>query len=211
MPRPQGRQRPCLSYERILAALGYARVAGVDEAGRGPLAGPVVAAAVVLPLSGDLEGVDDSKRLSPAQREDLYHRILAEALDVGVGMANREEIDRLNILGATRMAMARAVARLKHRPDFLLVDGHLLPHLPIPGRAVPRGDRICTSIAAASIVAKVTRDRLMADYHRQYPHYGFLRHKGYPTREHLEQLRRHGPSPIHRRSFRGVLPAGPEG
>ncbi|MEW5723891.1 MAG: ribonuclease HII [Thermodesulfobacteriota bacterium] len=185
-------------------ARGYGRVAGVDEAGRGPLAGPVAAAAVVLDPGRTYPGVDDSKKLSPEQRERAFGLICREALAVGLGLAWPEEIDRDNILAAALKAMARAVLTLSPAPDFLLVDGNFPAPLPLPQKPVVRGDGLSVSIAAASIVAKVVRDRLMEAYHRSFPQYGFARHKGYATRGHLEALKDHGPCRIHRHSFQGV-------
>jgi ribonuclease HII len=179
-------------------------VAGLDEAGRGPWAGPVVAAAVVLPRTAGFVGLNDSKQVSEAERERLYAEIRARAVAVGIGLASEREIDRTNILEATRLAMQRAVRAMVPVPDFLLIDAVTLPGLTLPQRAVIKGDALCLSIAAASIIAKVTRDRLMADYHRAYPHYNFLAHKGYGTAEHLRLLKQHGPCAIHRLSFRPV-------
>jgi ribonuclease HII len=183
---------------------GYFRVAGVDEAGRGPLAGPVVAAAVILRDGECPEGVGDSKALSPARREALYRRLVSTA-HWAVGIAAVEEIDRLNILNATQLAMRRALEALTPPADFALVDGLPVKGLPVPHRAIVRGDARCLSISAASIIAKVTRDRMMLDLHNQYPVYGFDRHKGYGTPQHLRALGEHGPCPSHRRSFAPVL------
>ncbi len=190
--------------ERELAALGYARVAGIDEAGRGPLAGPVVAAAVVLPRGLVPEGVNDSKKLGAAERERLYDVIHRVAVGVGVARREPEEIDRTNILRATLAAMLEAAKRIEPAPDYLLIDGNQRLLTWIPQRAVVRGDSLSISMAAASIVAKVTRDRLMTELAREYPGYGFARHKGYGTRSHLEAISRLGPCPAHRRTFRGV-------
>lgn len=186
---------------------GYGCVAALDEAGRGPLAGPVVAGAVVLPKGCRIEGVRDSKQLSPSQREALYPKILAEAVDYGIGVVDSGVIDQINILQATRRAMQQALLALRRPPDFLLVDGMNLPESNLPQMAIVKGDRICHAISAASILAKVARDRLMAGYHRAYPQYNFLRHKGYGTAEHLQRLREHGPCQIHRKSFKGVKEA----
>ncbi|MDM7463029.1 ribonuclease HII [Tepidimonas taiwanensis] len=182
-------------------------VAGVDEAGRGPLAGPVVAAAVILDDAQPIDGLADSKTLSPARRELLYEAIRARALCVGVGTASVEEIDRLNILQATLTAMQRAVAALRLRPSLVLVDGNRLPVLPVRAEAVVRGDATVDAIAAASIVAKVTRDRLMDEAHAAHPAYGFDRHRGYGTAQHLAAIRQYGPTPWHRRSFGPVAQA----
>ena len=194
---------PDFALERRHWAAGRRFVAGLDEAGRGCLAGPVVAAAVVLPPEADLPGLDDSKKLSPARREAMLERICAEALGVGVGLCSPEEVDRMNVLRATLEAMRRAVSDLALAPDALLVDGNQpLAAPPCTQETVVRGDTRCLSIAAASVVAKVTRDRLMVRLHADYPHYGWAQHKGYPTAEHYAALAAHGPSPHHRRSFR---------
>jgi ribonuclease HII len=193
------------SRERALRARGIFLVAGVDEAGRGPLAGPVVAAAVILPDDCTLEGLDDSKKLTAKKRE-YFHAMLTVRADIhwGIGQAEVAEIDRLNILRATHLAMARAVAALPRKPDHALVDGLPVRGLTVPHTTLVAGDTLSLSIAAASIMAKVTRDRLMTALDAQYPQYGFARHKGYGVREHLEALRSHGPSPVHRRSFQPV-------
>jgi ribonuclease HII len=191
-------------YENQVLQDGYLRVAGLDEAGRGPLAGPVVASAVVLPSSFSVMGIDDSKKLSEKKRSDLYDKIIFHADAVGVGIADEKEIDRLNILRASLLAMARAVENLPVSPDYLLIDGTFQIAANIPQRAIPKGDAKSISIAAASIIAKVTRDRLMMQYHREYPVYGFDRHKGYPTRAHREAVKTYGCCPLHRKSFKGV-------
>lgn len=197
-----------LALERSLRARGFLLVAGVDEAGRGPLAGPVVAAAVVLPGGFALDGLTDSKKIGAAKREQL-HEVLTTAAGVlwAVAEAAVEEIDRLNILRATHLAMARAVEGLARRPDHALVDGLPVRGLPVGHTAVVGGDMLSLSIAAASIIAKVTRDRLMAGLDKHYPQYGFARHKGYGVREHLDALRKHGPCPAHRRTFAPVAQA----
>ena len=183
---------------------GYRRVCGVDEAGRGPLAGPVVAAAVVLPRDCHIDGLGDSKKLSAAARARLVPEIRRVALAAGIGAADADEIDRINILQASLLAMARAVAALVRAPDFLLVDGvHPIPTT-IPQQTLIGGDGRSRAIAAASILAKQHRDELMAELGRRYPGYGFESHKGYPTAAHRDALRRLGPSPVHRRSFKGV-------
>jgi ribonuclease HII len=200
-------------YEHQAARSGYRSIAGIDEAGRGPLAGPVVAAAVVLPSDFSDPHVTDSKKLTPARRERLYRTIYGQALTVGIGIVDAVEIDRINILQASLRAMAIAVANLGPPPDYLLVDGTFSIPLDLPQNPIPKGDALSISIAAASIIAKVTRDRLMDVYHLHYPHFGFARHKGYPTQNHREAIRTFGCSPIHRRTFKGVrehLPA-PEG
>jgi ribonuclease HII len=190
--------------ERVLQRLGTRLIAGVDEAGRGPLAGPVVAAAVIMPPERFIAGVDDSKRLSPASREDLCRLILDEAVAVGIGIVEHDVIDQINILNAAILAMNRAVSALGVRPDHLLVDGNRYRSVdapPLPFTTVIGGDARCYSIAAASIVAKVRRDAIMREMDLRFPGYGFARHKGYPTGFHRAAIGRLGLSPIHRRSF----------
>ena len=198
---------PTHEFELEARRCGYRRIAGLDEAGRGPLAGPVVAAAVVLPTRCRLIGCDDSKQLTEAERERLYEIIVERAVVIGIGSANEQEIDRLNILEATRLAMHRAIGVLSPPPDCLLIDAVTLPGCAIPLRSIIKGDTLSLSVAAASIVAKVTRDRVMAEYHRLYPQYNFLSHKGYGTEEHVRQLAAHGPCPIHRKTFAPVAQA----
>ncbi len=194
--------------ERLLWRVGIRLVAGVDEVGMGPLAGPVVAAAVVLPAETHVHGVADSKALTPAVRERLAGEIERRALGIGLGVASPEEIDRVNIYQAGLLALRRAVDALQPLvPGFVLVDGREIPGLGMPQSAYPKGDAFVSSIAAASIVAKCRRDALMRDLDAQYPVYGFGRHMGYATREHLAALRAYGPSPIHRRSFAPVAAA----
>lgn len=188
-------------YERTFWRKGLSAVAGVDEAGRGPLAGPVVAAAVVFEPEVWIHGVDDSKKLSEKKREALYELIVRGARAVGVGIVPHSTIDEINIFRATMSAMSLAVSQLDPAPQHVLVDGPHFAGAAVPFTALVNGDERCFAIAAASIVAKVTRDRLMRDYDRQYPQYGFARHKGYGTALHLEALRRYGPCAIHRRSF----------
>lgn len=192
------------AFERDAWAAGLAPVAGVDEAGRGPLAGPVVAAAVVFTAERLIPKLNDSKRLLRADREYVYEAIMDSGLPVGVGIADVDEINRLNILWATRLAWRRAIDALPARPALVLIDGNLRAPLFVPQRTLVGGDARCASIAAASIVAKVTRDRLMLELDRRHPEYGFARHKGYATPGHLRALRRWGPSPAHRCVF---LPA----
>ena len=193
-----------LRPERELRAEGFCCVAGVDEAGRGPLAGPVVAAAVILPELPELPGFFDSKQLTAAVREELYRELLAlPGVDVGVGMAEAPEIDELNILRATHLAMRRALEALK-KVDFALVDGLPVPGLPVPSRNLVGGDARCASIAAASIVAKVRRDAIMVEADKAYPGYGFASHKGYGCAAHVAALKKLGVTPLHRRSFRPV-------
>ncbi|OGG44013.1 MAG: ribonuclease HII, partial [Candidatus Handelsmanbacteria bacterium RIFCSPLOWO2_12_FULL_64_10] len=193
-----------LEVERRLRAQGAGHIAGVDEVGRGPLAGPVLAGAVVLPPAPDLPGLDDSKRMTPARREALFERIRGQAVAVGVGVVDSAEIDRLNILQATLKAMREAIAALAVTPDRVLIDGTQRPGSGLPELAFVDGDARSLSIAAASVIAKVTRDRMMADYDRLYPGYGFAEHKGYGSARHLRALRDLGPCPIHRRSFAPV-------
>ena len=176
-------------------------VCGIDEAGRGPLCGPVCAAAVILPEGAELPGINDSKKLSEKKREELYPLILERAVAVGIGSASAEEIDRINILQATFLAMRRAVENLSVPASYALVDGNRLPGLEIPAECVVRGDATVISIAAASVVAKVTRDRRMCELARQYPQYGLEQHKGYPTKEHYQRIKQYGIAPFYRRSF----------
>lgn len=191
-------------YERGLWAAGYALVAGVDEAGRGPLAGPVVAAAVILPRTFRHRHLKDSKQLTPRLREELAPHIRKSALSWSVASADEREIESLNILQATLLAMRRAVEGLERRPDHLLVDALRIPGVDVPQLPVVRGDRLSASAAAASILAKVERDGIMAEYHVRYPLYGFDRHKGYGTAAHRFAIATHGPCEAHRRTFRGV-------
>jgi ribonuclease HII len=195
---------PTDQFELEARRRGYRSIAGLDEAGRGPLAGPVVAAAVILPTRCRLAGVDDSKQVSESERNRLFEVIVRRAHGVAVGVATEQEIDRLNIVEATRLAMCRALASLTPPADCLLIDALRVPALAIPSRSIIKGDMLSISIAAASIVAKVTRDRMMAMYHRTYPDYNFLSHKGYGTEEHLQRLAHHGPCVIHRRTFAPV-------
>ena len=192
---------PDLSYEKLYHEKGYSLVCGVDEAGRGPLCGPVVAAAVILRDDDPIEGLNDSKKLSEKKREALYGEICARALAYSIASASPEEIDELNILGATMLAMQRAIKGLSPAADFALIDGNTVRNMPVPAVGVIKGDAISSSISAASILAKVTRDRLCLEHDRLYPGYGIAGHKGYPTAAHMEAVRRLGPSPIHRRSF----------
>ncbi|MFQ5673746.1 MAG: ribonuclease HII [Nitrospinales bacterium] len=191
-------------YEAEAKRNGCLRVAGIDEAGRGPLAGPVVAAAVILPDECHLEGVRDSKKLSHAMRERLFPLIRRTAVGFGVAVVEADVIDEINILQAARLAMKRAVEQLPSPPDFLLIDGNCRIDSPIGQRTIIGGDNRSRSIAAASVLAKVTRDRLMMQYHGQYPQYAFDRHKGYGTRLHRDRIKTFGPCPIHRRTFKGV-------
>lgn len=193
-----------LCYEKKLRQQGVTLVAGIDEAGRGPLAGPVVAAAVILPESFDLPGLTDSKKLSARKREQLFQPIRQQALAVGVGFVHAAEIDEINILQGTLKAMCQAVARLKVAPQHLLIDGITPLGLPLPQQTIKKGDSRSLSIAAASVIAKVVRDRMMVVYDRRYPQYGFAAHKGYGSARHRQLIAEHGPCPLHRRSFGGV-------
>lgn len=190
-------------YEKEGYHAGKAFIAGIDEAGRGPLAGPVVAAAVILPDNFYLEGLNDSKKLSLDQREQFFDEILNSA-DTGRGVVTSEEIDQLNIYQATKLAMKRAVNNLIQPPDHLLIDAVTLNDVPLSQTNLVKGDQKSVSIAAASVIAKVTRDRMMADLHSKYPMYHFISNQGYGTKEHLEALKTHGPSPYHRKSFAPV-------
>ncbi|MGL4399934.1 MAG: ribonuclease HII [Luteolibacter sp.] len=196
---------PDLALETALLVRGCSRIAGIDEAGRGPLAGPVAAAAVILPVGFSCLGLDDSKKISPAKREDLYQRLTTDpTVFWKVAFADREEIDRLNILRATHLAMRRAAEALSPLPDHCLIDGLPVRDFPFPHDAIIKGDSRSLSIAAASILAKVARDRIMAEIDREFPEFGFARHQGYGTKAHLEALRTHGPCCHHRRSFQPV-------
>jgi len=195
---------PDLIIENSIWAKGK-MPAGVDEAGRGPLAGPVVAACVILPKDCEIRGLNDSKKLSHLQRRKILKEIRRKAVALAVGIVEPGEIDNINILRAALLAMELSVTNLCDRPDYLLIDGNQRTSLLIPQQTVVKGDSKCGSIAAASVLAKVIRDYIMEKYHAMYPAYNFLKHKGYPTKEHLEAIREHGPCPIHRRSFRGVL------
>lgn len=192
------------SFDDSVRDEGLALIAGIDEAGRGPLAGPVVASAVILKRKERIEGLRDSKKLSSSQIEKLFWDILVRAISIGVGVADAGEIDRINILNATKLAMARAVKDLPLTPDVLLIDSVRLSLTSIEQRSYIRGEAMSASIAAASIVAKHVRDSFMKDYHKLYPDYGFDRHKGYATRMHIQKIRKFGPCPIHRNSFSPV-------
>lgn len=191
-------------FEKKATAEGFNKVAGIDEAGRGPLAGPVVSAAVILPKNFSINDVIDSKKLTPKKRARLYEEIYTHALSVGVGIVDSVEIDRINILQAALLSMAMATQNLKPQPECLLIDGTFSISSYLPQKPIAKGDTLSITIAAASIVAKVTRDRLMEEYHAYYPQFGFSRHKGYPTRAHKEAIRKFGYCPIHRKTFRGV-------
>jgi ribonuclease HII len=193
-----------LKFEKTAYSNGFTYVAGIDEAGRGPLAGPVMAAAVILPAGLSITGVDDSKKLNPDKREKLFEIIMAQALSVGVGFMTPADIDRINILQATRCAMLVAVQQLSPQPDYLLIDGISTIDSAVPQKTIKKGDSLSLSIASASIIAKVTRDRFMIEMDSKYPGYGFAGHKGYGSAAHLDAIRRLGPSPIHRLTFGGV-------
>ncbi len=189
------------SIEHEIVSEGFPIVCGVDEAGRGPLCGPVVAAAVILPEGLYIEGLNDSKKLTEKKREKLFDAICESAVSYAISEASVEEINQTNILEATLLAMRRAISALSVTPSFALIDGNIARDFPLPARAVIHGDALSPSIAAASILAKVTRDRLCVDLDRQYPQYGIAKHKGYGTKDHILALHTHGPSPIHRTKF----------
>lgn len=190
-----------LLYECEAARQGYTAVCGIDEAGRGPLAGPVCAAAVILPPDFQLDGLNDSKKLSEKKREALFEPITLQAVSFGIGWASEAEIDKINILQATFLAMGRAVEALNPPAAYALVDGNRMPPLSIPGKVIVKGDAKCASIAAASILAKVSRDRLLRQLDAEYPQYGFAQHKGYGTKGHYAAIKEYGILPVHRRSF----------
>lgn len=192
-------------YDESFRKEGYHRIAGLDEAGRGPLAGPVVASAVVLPSGKRIKGLRDSKKVPEKERESLFMDVLCCCIDVGVGIVDAGTIDRINILNATKLAMQRAVEDLSGEADLLLIDALQLPSLDVKQVSLIRGESKSASIAAASIIAKVIRDGIMRQYDGVYPAYGFGKHKGYSTREHMEKIILHGPCPIHRKSFEKVL------
>ncbi len=199
---------PSSKYEENAIASGARVIAGIDEAGRGPLAGPVVAAAVILQNFSDINGLDDSKLLTEKKRIALFDSILAMARGVGIGIIEPQEIDRINILQATRLAMKTAVTKLQTKPDYLLIDGPIRLDLDCSQESIIKGDGKSLSIAAASIIAKVTRDRIMEEFDREFPNYGFVRNKGYGTRDHQKALEVYGPCRIHRMSFRLLPEAG---
>ncbi|RPH87432.1 MAG: ribonuclease HII [Desulfobacteraceae bacterium] len=205
MGRRADRQRTPAYYEFSLRSLEPLCIAGVDEVGRGPLAGPVIAAAVIFPSAARIPGITDSKKLTAKQREALFPLIREKALAIGLGFAEAEEVDRINILQAALKAMKTAVLRMPITPDLLLVDGNRALDLTVSQQCLIRGDARSLTIGAASIVAKVIRDKLMETCHLRFPEYNFSGNKGYGTREHLEALRRYGPCPLHRRTFRGVV------
>ena len=191
-------------FEKEATRRGCKEIAGIDEAGRGPLAGPVVSAAVILPATFQDSEITDSKKLSPRKRDRLFDKIYDRAIAVGIGIVDPVEIDRINILQASLLAMAMAVENLKPQPDHLLIDGTFTIPSGLSQQPIPKGDALSISIAAASIVAKVSRDRMMQSYHHYYPQFEFPKHKGYPTKAHKKAIREFGHCPIHRRSFKGV-------
>lgn len=192
---------PSYEFENAALAEGFSVIAGTDEAGRGPLAGPVFAAAVILPSGLEIEGLNDSKKISEKKREKLFDEICERAISYGIASASVEEIDELNILNASQLAMRRAVAMLDPTPDLVLVDGNVAREFPMTARPIVKGDALSMSIAAASILAKVSRDRVMETLAAEYPIYQFSKHKGYPTPLHMNLVREHGPSPVHRKTF----------
>ena len=192
---------PSFDFENEKRALGYKFICGCDEAGRGPLCGPVVAAAVILPEGEIIEGLNDSKKLTEKKRERLYDEIISRALAYGIAEASPAEIDEINILNASMLAMKRAIEAMEIKADFALIDGNHARGFDIPAEPVVKGDALSYSIAAASVLAKVTRDRGCIDLDREYPEYGIAKHKGYPTKDHMDAVRLHGPAPIYRKSF----------
>ncbi|MBW1940340.1 MAG: ribonuclease HII [Deltaproteobacteria bacterium] len=196
--------RDIWALEKKAIKKGFSKIAGIDEAGRGPLAGPVVSAAVILPASFPVSGIRDSKKLTPKRRLDLYQEIYKHAITIGIGIVDPIEIDRINILQASLLSMAMSVENLEPLPDYLLIDGKFRILSDLSQEAVIRGDSLSISISAASIIAKVTRDKLMERYHQDYPEFGFDKNKGYPTKIHKKAIREFGCSMIHRRTFKGV-------
>ena len=199
--KEEERLQKMLEIEEGLYSKGIKLVCGVDEAGRGPLCGPVVAAAVILKPDSKIEGVNDSKKLSEKKREQVYENIMENALAVGVGMSDVDVIESVNILNATKLAMKEAISKLKVQPEYVLIDGNQMIDITIPGETVVHGDAISESIAAASIIAKVTRDRMLIEWDKEYPEYGFAKHKGYGTKAHTDAIAKYGLTPIHRPSF----------
>ena len=199
--KEEERLQKMLEIEEGLYSKGIKLVCGVDEAGRGPLCGPVVAAAVILKPDSKIEGVNDSKKLSEKKREQVYENIMENALAVGVGMSDVDVIESVNILNATKLAMKEAISKLKVQPEYVLIDGNQMIDIKIPGETVVHGDAISESIAAASIVAKVTRDRMLIEWDKTYPEYGFAKHKGYGTKAHTDAIAKYVLTPLHRPSF----------
>lgn len=199
--KEEERLKHMLQIEDELYSDGYKLICGVDEAGRGPLCGPVVAAAVILKEDDMIEGVNDSKKLSEKKREEVYGKIMDKAIAVGVGVKDVDVIEEVNILNATKLAMKEAIDNLKVRPEFVLIDGNQMIDIDINAKTVVHGDAISESIAAASIIAKVTRDRMLIEWDKKYPEYGFAKHKGYGTKAHIEAIQKYGLTPLHRPSF----------
>ena len=199
--KEEERLQKMLEIEEGLYSKGIKLVCGVDEAGRGPLCGPVVAAAVILKPDSKIEGVNDSKKLSEKKREQVYEAIMQNALAVGVGISDVDVIESVNILNATKLAMKEAISKLKVQPEYVLIDGNQMIDITIPGETVVHGDAISESIAAASIIAKVTRDRMLIEWDKEYPEYGFAKHKGYGTKAHTDAIAKYGLTPLHRPSF----------
>lgn len=197
-------ERDLWLFESKAIEKGFSYIAGIDEAGRGPLAGPVVSAAVLLPTSFHDPDITDSKKLTPKKRSYLYEKLYDQAVSIGIGIVDNTEIDRINILNASLLSMSISVKNLSPQPDYLLIDGAFRISTDLPQEPVIRGDALSISIAAASIIAKVSRDRLMERYDQDYPQFGFSRHKGYPTKAHKEAISKFGCCPIHRRTFKGV-------
>ncbi len=193
------------AFERVCQQNGYKQIAGIDEAGRGALAGPVIAAAVILPINCSIDGLNDSKQLTPKQRDYLHDEIYRVAVSVGIGTVDNRVVDNLNVLEATLLAMQAAIEQLTPKPDYLLIDGINFPAVAIQGEAIKKGDNRSYSIAAASIIAKTTRDRRMIALDRTYPNYGFQKHKGYPTSQHRQAIAQFGASDVHRHTFK-LLP-----
>jgi len=199
------------NIENTLKEKGYGNICGVDEVGRGPLAGPVVAAAVIIPAGIEIAGLDDSKKLSESKRDELFEEIIHLEIPCAIGIIDNQQIDRMNILKASLVAMRKAVMDLKIKPEIVLVDGEYpIPNIGYPQLSIVGGDSLCKSIMAASIVAKVTRDRIMDKFQKLYPGFSFSKHKGYSTAEHLKELKIHGPCEIHRKTFRPVAELVPE-
>jgi ribonuclease HII len=198
------RLKKLCKYEEEVFSLGYELIGGIDETGRGPLAGPVVAAAVILPKDAKIIGIDDSKKLSPIMREKLCKTISNIVIDWGIGIVNEQTIDEINILEATYLAMKKAIKSLKAKPQFLLVDGSKIPQIDIPQKSIINGDQLSISIQAASILAKVIRDGIMIEYDKEFPQYGFAKHKGYGTAFHIESIKKYGICKIHRKSFEPI-------
>lgn len=192
-------------FDESIRRDGFNTIVGIDEAGRGPLAGPVVAAAVILSTKIRIDGIRDSKKTSQKERESLFYKILVSAEDIGLGIVDSEEIDRINILNATKLAMQKALEDLRSMPDLILIDALTLKSVKIKQISLIRGESKSASIAAASIIAKVIRDGIIMSYHKKYPQYGFDKHKGYATELHLEKIKKYGPCPIHRKSFKKVM------